>query len=52
MLNFEKSPYLQEGVVPLLTSEEEDLSQIPDPNLSGKMTGEVLPDDWTPEHGN
>lgn len=27
---------------------DEDLANIPDPNGHPEMTGEVLPDDWTP----
>lgn len=30
---------------------DEDLTNIPDPNETSAMTGEVLPDDWTP-NGN
>lgn len=41
------SPYLDDGVVPLI-ADDEDLENIPDPNTSGQMIGEPLPDDWTP----
>lgn len=47
MINEIESPYLQEGVIPLLAFDE-DLENLPDPNENGEMVGEVLPDDWTP----
>lgn len=28
---------------------ERDLDELPDPNGSEAMVGEVLPDDWTPD---
>lgn len=36
---------------PILTAMtfDEDLEQVPDPNGHPNMTGEVLPDDWTPD---
>ena len=45
-MDFELSPHLEEGVVPLLAFNE-DLKSLPDPN-EGEMPGEVLPDDWKP----
>lgn len=47
-MDFELSPHLEEGVVPLL-SFDEDLENIPNPNESANMIGEVLPNDWTPD---
>lgn len=41
------SPYLADGVVPLIATDE-DLQNIPNPNNSGEQIGEPLPDDWKP----
>ena len=32
-----------------IAPDDEDLDNIPDPNGSEAMVGEVLPNDWTPE---
>lgn len=46
-MKFADSPYLEEGVIPLLTFDE-DLDNLPDPT-SEQMADQVLPDDWTPD---
>jgi hypothetical protein len=45
-MNITDSPYLDEGVIPLI-AQDENLDDIPDPNNGDNMTGEVLPHDWT-----
>lgn len=38
-------PDIPEFVAP----DDENLDDIPDPNVGGNMVGEILPDDWTPD---
>jgi hypothetical protein len=42
---------LENGVVPLIATDE-DLENIPNPNESANMIGEILPNDWTPDGDN
>lgn len=32
-----------------MNESDDELLSIPDPNDAGKLVGEVLPDDWTPD---